>query len=230
MKEPVFFDLDHTLWDFETNSRETLAELIRDFGPHFSRPLSISEFFPVYAPINVHCWELYRQHAITQAELRIKRFYDAFETLGIPPGDWIHSFAARYTEECPKKGGLFPGALEALQIISEHFSIHIITNGFLDVQHIKLEYSGLQPYVQAMVTSEEAGYRKPDARIFHYALHHSGTRKSDPWYIGDDYEADMLGASAAGLTPLFFNPENKPNPFGFTEIQHHAQLPALLGL
>lgn len=221
---PVFFDLDHTLWDFETNSRETLDELLLYFQQEIAHPISIDAFFPIYSLVNLKCWELYRKHEITQAELRINRFTESFETCGVQVGSWIQDFAASYTRECPKKGSLFPGALETVQALSEKLPLFIITNGFEEVQKIKLEYSGLKPFFKEMITSETAGFRKPDIRIFNYALKQSGSSRRDHFYIGDDYEADMLGAKAAGMKPVYFNPQKKDNPAGFQEIASLSEL------
>jgi putative hydrolase of the HAD superfamily len=225
-RQPIFFDLDHTLWDFETNSRETLSELLLYFSDSISQPIEIESFFPVYSRINEKCWELYRKHEITQAELRIRRFEESFAECQIATGSgsWLSEFAERYTLECPKKGALFPGAIETVAILAEESPLFIITNGFEEVQRVKLEYSGLQEYITEMISSESAGYRKPDVRIFDYALKRSGSPNRQHWYIGDDYETDMLGARAAGMTPIFFNPQKKLNPEGFREISALSDL------
>jgi putative hydrolase of the HAD superfamily len=222
--QPIFFDLDHTLWDFETNSRETLSELLINFSDLISHSIEIDTFFPVYSQINVKCWELYRKHEITQAELRIRRFEETFGACQIVTGSWLFEFAEQYTLECPKKGALFPGAKETVSSLAEKSPIYIITNGFEEVQRVKLEYSGLQEFITEMISSESAGYRKPDARIFDYALKRSGSSNRQHWYIGDDYETDMLGAQAAGMTPIFFNPQKKVNPEGFREISALSEL------
>jgi len=226
LSQPIFFDLDHTLWDFETNSRETLVELLLDFSSSIGENVQIEVFFPVYSRINEKCWELYRKHEINQAELRIRRFEESFAACLIATGSasWLSEFAERYTLECPKKGALFPGALETVSILAKESPLFIITNGFEDVQRVKLEYSGLQQYITEMISSESTGYRKPDVRIFDYALKRSGSPNRHHWYIGDDYETDMLGAQAAGMTPLFFNPQKKANPAGFQEISTLSEL------
>lgn len=221
---PIFFDLDHTLWDFETNSRETLEELLLYYKKEIAHPISIQEFFPIYSRVNEKCWELYRKHEITQAELRINRFIETFETCGVTIGSWVQEFSTSYTRECPKKGSLFPGALDTVQALSEKSPLFLITNGFEEVQKVKLEYSGLKPFFQEMITSERAGFRKPDVRIFNFALQQSGSTRRDHFYIGDDYEADMQGAKAAGMKPVYFNPEKKANPDGFMEIASLSEL------
>ena len=226
--QPIFFDLDHTLWDFETNSQNTISDLLEGFKDKIPIPLSRQDFFSVYTRMNEACWDLYRKKQITQEELRIKRFKETFEVFGISYSPWQQDFAKEYLAECPRKGTLMPGALETLEVLSQYYRIFLITNGFEAVQKTKLQHADIGQYISGMITSETAGCTKPDKKIFDCAIQKSGTQSPINWYIGDDYDTDVRGGTAAGMKAVFYNPARKANPDGYTEIQSLMELIPLL--
>ncbi len=202
----LFFDLDRTLWDMERNARETLAELYERYNLK-SRGIETSELFiEHYNRYNDLLWDRYRKKKIDKATLRALRFKQTLAHLGVHDQKLADRFDVDYISEAPKKKNLIPGAIELLDCLKDDFKIHIITNGFPEVQHHKIENSGLQNYFDIIITSEGCGYSKPDKRIFMHALKKAGSKKEEALMIGDDLHVDIIGAREAGWHQVFFNP------------------------
>lgn len=201
----LFFDLDHTLWDFERNSEETLLHLFEQHklarfaadGPSFVRK---------YSEINRELWSQYNMGKINKATLRTARFERTFAAFDIDPAQVTADFGAQYLQICPTKPWLFPYAQEILHALSQQYTLGIITNGFAESQHVKLNAGNIAQYFKAVVISEEIGYHKPDARIFAHALEKLGATPEGSLMIGDSLETDMAGAIAAGIDQVYFNP------------------------
>lgn len=212
----IFFDLDHTLWDFEKNSHETLIHLydhyqLKDFGVTHA-----DIFIEKYREINTKMWVMYENKQIDKETLRVKRFEEAFVALGISREDVPHGIWELYLDLCPTKTNLFPHAIEVLEYLHSKYHISILTNGFEETQHRKLDNSGLRPYIKHMVSSEKTGFAKPDPKIFEHLLQISDTRKEEAIMIGDNINTDIKGAKAAQIDHIFFNPEK-------TEHQHEVE-------
>lgn len=203
----VFFDLDHTLWDFESNSDNAFKEI---FKKH--ELLDSSEkFLNYYRGINHEYWRLYRNEKISKDKLRYGRLRDTFDKINLRVSDvTINQLAVDYIDALPNYNTLFEGAIEILDYLKPKYQLHIITNGFNEVQYRKMEASGLSPYFDKIITSEDAGVKKPNPVIFNYALNHSKAQKSESIMIGDNWEADVMGAINFGLDAIFFNPESQP--------------------
>ncbi|HEY0045943.1 MAG TPA: YjjG family noncanonical pyrimidine nucleotidase [Flavobacterium sp.] len=198
----IFFDLDHTLWDFEKNSALAFKEIWQ------SRQMNIDldSFLSHYVPLNYQYWERYRNGEITQEVLRYGRLRDTFELLNYVIGDeMIEQLSSDYIEILPDHNHLFEGAIEVLQYLSARYNLHIITNGFDEVQNRKIVNSGLAQYFQTITNSEMAGVKKPDPRIFEYALAKANARKESSIMIGDCIEADVRGALNCGIDAILFN-------------------------
>ena len=202
----VFFDLDHTLWDFETNSDKTFAYI-------FDRnnvALDIERFTETYRPINKKYWKLFREDKVSKKDLRYCRLREAFDALEFEAGDaLIHTLSEEYIAFLSLNNALFDNAFEVLDYLRDRYSLHIITNGFEEVQHRKLNSSKLKPYFENIVTSENVGVKKPDPRIFRYAMEISDARPEESIMIGDNYEADIEGALNVGMHAILceFNGE-----------------------
>ena len=202
----VFFDLDHTLWDFETNSDKTFAYI-------FERnrvAIDLESFTETYRPINRKYWKLFREDKVSKSDLRYSRFREAFDVLEFEAGDdLIHTLSEEYIAYLSLNNQLFAHALEVLEYLRKKYSLHIITNGFEEVQHRKLASSRLEPYFEHVVTSENVGVKKPDPRIFQYALEKAEARPTESIMIGDNYEADIQGALNVGMRAIMceFNGE-----------------------
>jgi len=194
----IFFDLDHTLWDFVTNSRATLDEL-HSYFDLMELGISSAEFIEAYEEINFALWGQYALGNIDKAVLRVLRFQRTFNQFGVNDRKWANAFGKEYVERCPKRGTLMPGARELLDWLHGDVPMCIITNGFSEVQSIKLEHSGIKDYFDAVITSEHAGAKKPSNRIFEIALRKMKADASSGLMIGDNHTADIMGATNVGM-------------------------------
>lgn len=202
----IFFDLDHTLWDFETNSREALHDLFVKDGLEQACKAPYSEFIKAYEAINHRYWQLYGEQKVTKEELRYKRFHDAFVHFGYDNETLARQWADDYLRLSPYKTNLVHGSLDVLDHLKEKYTLHLITNGFIEVQNIKLDHSRLRPYFQNIIISEEHGFNKPDVRIFRLAEALSAAKPEECLMIGDNYETDITGAQQAGWQAIHLDP------------------------
>ena len=213
----IFFDLDHTLWDFEKNANETLRTL---FDRHnFARfnTFKVEEFISVYSDINHALWRLYQSNKITQLQLRDVRFVRTLTRLGVSENDIPATISAEFTNILPLKSAVFPYTHEVLDYLKPNYRIHLITNGFNDIQGIKLASSNLTHYFEEIITSEHSGHLKPDPRMFRHALERTGATAAESLMIGDNLECDVLGAYNAGIDQVYFNPSKRRH---FNQITH----------
>jgi putative hydrolase of the HAD superfamily len=225
----LFFDLDHTLWDFEKNSKQALVELYRNYDWEQTLDLPVEEFLKTYYQKNDEMWALYREHKIDKATLRHRRFAESFSKYGYGHDEKVESFESDYIAMAPLNTTLFPGCIEMLSILEEHFTMHIITNGFEESQHIKMEKSGLTPFFQHIITSDKIGVNKPDPKIFIEAMRLAGAKKETSLMIGDNLHADILGARRVGIDQVFFNPKQDQHEEEVSyEIKDLMELPPLL--
>jgi putative hydrolase of the HAD superfamily len=217
----VFFDLDHTLWDFDKNSEMAFATLFEKNHPE----IAINDFIEVYAPINQACWKLYQYDLISHEELRYKRLKDSFDALNYAiPDSLIHQIAEDYISILPDNNHLFDGTIELLNYLNPKYHLHIITNGFANVQYKKIANSKIDTYFKTITNSEMAGVKKPNPIIFQYALDLAQAKKENSIMIGDSLEADVQGAIDFGIEALFFNPNKETSPEGIIEINHLLEL------
>lgn len=197
----VFFDLDHTLWDFEKNSKLAFQKLFKDFDIK----IPLEDFLKHYEPINLDYWKLYREDQISKENMRRLRLLDVFALLNHQlPEDLIDALAEKYIDYLPQNNHLLPGAVEILEHLKPHYRLHIITNGFEVVQNRKLIHSGIEHYFDTITNSERAGVKKPHPEIFRYALHLAKTSSKQSVMIGDNLEADIMGAEAVGFHTIHF--------------------------
>lgn len=204
----VFFDLDHTLWDFERNSALTYRDL---FEQH-AIGLPLEEFLHHYVPLNLQFWKKYREGRITKERLRYERLKAVFDRVGFPVSDEaIHQLSEAYIDQLSSHTHLIPNCLEVLEYLKGKYRLHIITNGFEEVQFRKLRNSRIDAYFIEVVNSDRAGVKKPDPRIFQMALEAAGIRPEAGVMIGDSLEADIRGARSVGLQALHFNVHREPD-------------------
>ncbi|MDX1285912.1 MAG: YjjG family noncanonical pyrimidine nucleotidase, partial [Draconibacterium sp.] len=202
----VFFDLDHTLWDFDKNSGLAFERVFRKHKIE----LPLAEFLRVYEPINLDYWKKYREDRVSKEQLRRGRLTETFDCFKLKfPLETIDSLAHCYIEELPIDNHLFTGAVDILDYLSANYRLHIITNGFEEVQHLKLHNSGIKKYFSTVTTSEEVGLKKPHPVIFETALMKASVASTQSVMIGDSLEADIIGAQKAGMHTLFFNYRNE---------------------
>ena len=205
----IFFDLDHTLWDFESNSENTFKYI---FDKN-SIEVSYHEFSEIYKIINEKYWKLYREDKVTKSELRYSRLRDSFVELKYEIDDsLIDILSEEYILNLANYNALFVGAKEILEYLKPKYKIHIITNGFEEVQYRKLKNSFILTYFTEIISSEKAGVKKPNPKIFNYALEMSNAKPEESIMIGDNFEADILGAKKVGMHTIFceFNGQRFP--------------------
>lgn len=224
----IFFDLDKTLWDFESNSRSALAELYEKYQLAVRGIHDFELFFQVYSQVNDQCWEMYRKNLINKEYLRHQRFFLTLKKFGVESRSLAKAIGKDYVEISPTKTALVSGAKEILEHLHKRYSLHIITNGFEEVQHQKLKNTGIDHYFQEVITSERAGRRKPDPAIFQFAMKKTGASPNESLMIGDDLEIDILGARNNGWQTIWFNPHQKHDPNGGLAIQHLHQLISMI--
>ncbi|MGB0373539.1 MAG: YjjG family noncanonical pyrimidine nucleotidase [Flavobacteriaceae bacterium] len=206
----LFFDLDHTLWDFEKNSALTFDQLLIDY----QIPVRLDDFLKVYVPLNLEYWKAFREQRMDKETLRYRRIKDTFDQLKISiDDDMVYTLADAYIQNLPEHNHLFPGAIEVLDKLKERYSLHIITNGFREVQYFKMRNAGLTPYFSTVTDSESVGVKKPNPLIFQKALTDANCDPTRSVMIGDSYEADILGALQVGMHAIHFaiageNPHN----------------------
>ncbi|GAB3579306.1 YjjG family noncanonical pyrimidine nucleotidase [Hymenobacter daeguensis] len=213
----LFFDLDHTLWDFEKNANETLHTL---YAQHdFARfgTFTVDEFVSVYSDINHALWRMYQSNKITQPQLRDLRFSRTLAKLGVSDDQIPANISAEFTDILPLKSAVFPYTHEVLDYLKPNYRLHLITNGFNDIQGIKLASSNLTHYFEHVITSQQSGCLKPDPRMFRHALARTGATAAESLMIGDNLECDVLGAYNAGIDQVYFNPDKRRH---FNQITH----------
>jgi putative hydrolase of the HAD superfamily len=218
----LIFDLDRTLWDFDANSLLALEEMFVFFGLHARGVADFESFHRVYKKINAGLWDDYRKALVTRETLSLNRFLHSIRAFGLDDEKLALEMSAFYVR-------VFPGAHEALAYLHPRYRLHVLTNGFADVQYRKLERSGLKKYFDHIITSEEAGAHKPSPVIFEYTLEKIGAPASECLMIGDDPEVDLHGARNAGMDQMLANFDGQTDGGGFTfEITSLDQLKHLL--
>jgi putative hydrolase of the HAD superfamily len=225
----IFFDLDHTIWDFDRNAREALHELFGIYKLKELGLLSPDLFIETYTRNNHMLWAEYHTGKITKAELRQARFKKTFLDLGMHPDLIPAGFEDHYVRLCPTKTNLFPHAHETLGYLQSKYTLHLISNGFSESQDIKISRSKIGRYFQHVIISELVGVNKPDKAIFEYALRLAGTTKDESLMIGDSLEADVRGALDFGMDAIYFNPAGLEKPDDVpVQILHLKELMLML--
>ena len=205
--EHVFFDLDHTLWDFEKNSDLTFEKVFKKQNIN----TDLNTFLEVYRPINLEYWRLFRDEKVSKKELRYGRLKKAFDSINYTiSDDLIDTIAIEYIEYLSDFNHLFEGTFEILDYLKDKYQLHIITNGFEEVQHKKMKSSKLLPYFDAIITSESVGVKKPNPKVFHHALKVANANQENSIMIGDSLEADIFGAINIGMPAIYCNFDHKP--------------------
>lgn len=209
----LFFDLDHTLWDFEANSRQTLAELYETMNLKERGVDDFERFNKNYLVHNEKLWDRYRKGFIKTEELRWKRMWLTLLDFKIGDEKLAREMGLVFLNLLPSRKLLFPHAIEILNYLTQkNYVLHLITNGFEATQHAKLKNSGLDSFFKEVVTSEGSNSLKPHKAIFDYALLKSNANLKESIMLGDDIDVDIAGARAAGLDQVYVNHLNKPLP------------------
>ncbi|MDP5001749.1 MAG: YjjG family noncanonical pyrimidine nucleotidase [Flavobacterium sp.] len=224
-KKHLFFDLDHTLWDFDKNSAFAFETIFKQQG----LDINLSDFLEIYIPRNQHYWKLYQVNQITHEDLRYYRLKDVFDALEFEVSDAIiYHLSDEYIKYLPEYNHLFDGAIELLDYLKPKYQLHIITNGFASVQTKKLKNSNIDHYFETITNSEMAGVKKPNSEIFNFALSLAKASKEESIMIGDSYEADVIGAIEAGIDAVFFNEQKIQVAQPVFQVTHLLELKNIL--
>ncbi|SEH05466.1 YjjG family noncanonical pyrimidine nucleotidase [Candidatus Venteria ishoeyi] len=200
----IYFDLDRTLWDFESNSEDTFRDILKKYDL-LSKLGSFEKFLTTYRKFNDRLWHQYRDKLIEKKILSWKRFYLTLLEFGINDIDLSKEIGEDYLTISKTKKKLFPFTHEILRYLHEKYSLHIITNGFEEVQFSKLDNCNLRKYFTEIITSEKVGVQKPNPEIFEFALHTAKAKREESLMIGDDVEVDIKGAMNQGIDQVHFN-------------------------
>lgn len=225
----IFFDLDRTLWDFDKNS-ESALRIIYDELKLSDHSSSFDSFMTIYRDINARFWRDYAEGKIDKIELRNGRFTDTLKEFKIDNAKMGEDMSSRYLEISPYQTHLFPSTKEVLtDLKNSNYKLHIITNGFKEVQFTKLENSGIIHFFDDILCSEEVGKAKPHPLVFEGALKRTNAKAANSIMIGDDFNADVVGAENAGIRGVLFDPLKKyKGKSGLERIEHLEEIPPLI--
>jgi len=225
----IFFDLDHTLWDYDANATDSLHELYDRYDFYDLGVFGKADLVKTFFEVNYELWDLYNEHKIHRADIRKRRFPTIFERLGAMLEDMPSDIEPEYVALCPTKKKTYKHAHDILEYLSVKYQLHVITNGFDDIQETKLRSSGIRDYFDVIVTSETANNRKPSKEIFELALNLSNADLEESIMIGDNLGSDIEGALNVGMDHVWFNPNgyktDKPIQH---EIENLLQLKTIL--
>ena len=221
----VFFDLDHTLWDFDKNSKHTFKKILVDNEIN----IDINIFLETYGPINTDYWKLYRENNISKDKLRYGRLNDTFKVLNIDISTKIiYKLSDDYIKHLSSFNFLIDDTIPILKYLDSRYKLHIITNGFQEVQNFKLINSGIDIFFKTITNSEMAGVKKPNQKIFQLAINKAKTDFNSSIMIGDNLDADIHGALNAGMDAILFNYHKISVPKGVNSIDKLIELRDLL--
>jgi putative hydrolase of the HAD superfamily len=202
----LFFDLDRTLWDFDSNSFETLKEIYAKYDIGNIINAGCDDFYKSFLTYNYNLWNDFKSGKIIKSTIRFKRFYLTLKAFGIESNKLSKLMSDDFIALSPIKNILLPGTHDVLDYLMNKYSLHIITNGFKDIQLVKLKNSDLLRYFDKVIISEVVGVHKPDKKIFRKALQLAKAKKPESIMIGDDLTADIIGAKNFGIDQVYFNP------------------------
>ncbi|WP_179022366.1 YjjG family noncanonical pyrimidine nucleotidase [Winogradskyella forsetii] len=211
----VFFDLDHTLWDFDKNSGLTFEKIF-----NLNKiEVELNDFLSIYEPINLNYWKLYREEKVTKSALRYGRLREAFDCVGITVEDeTINHLSEAYIDNLSSFNYLFDGTFEILDYLKDKYELHIITNGFEEAQEKKMVASNIKPYFKTVTNSEMVGVKKPNPKIFNFALDLASANAKESIMIGDSLEADIEGAHKIGMDTIHFDYKDAHNGHGYKRV------------
>jgi putative hydrolase of the HAD superfamily len=231
----LFFDLDGTLWDIKQNTQITLRELWKQWEMESQTIETFRKFYQRYTYHNDQVWALYRDNKIDKEMLRVVRFERALNDIGLVwSNEDVLRFAEQFIDRCPSQPHLLPGALELLKMCKPHFKVYMITNGFNEIQTIKMKAAGIDQFFESVIYSEDLGIKKPHPEIFQLAMQRAKCLASEALMIGDDWDADMVGAMGVNMDQAFLaSTEDQLNEIriadGLKPLRHNRQPTYRLG-
>lgn len=220
----LFFDLDHTIYDFDKNSALTFQAIFTEMELS-----GVDDFMTHFKPINDSYWERFSREEISRDSLRYGRLKDTFDAINVKINDdHIYYIADEFIGKLPNYNHVFDGAYETLDVLKNNYRLHIITNGPDAIQEKKLKNANLTAYFQTITNSEIAGVKKPHPGIFQHALTTANTKAKNSIMIGDNINADVYGALNVGMQAVWFNEFKLENTIGVAEVQQLNQLLEIL--
>ena len=209
----IFFDLDRTIWDFDKNSIEVLKDIFSKYNLKEKGIPSFDEFYKTYYEINHGLWDKYRIGAIEKNFLSLERFWATLRHFNIDEKETAYNMSQDYVKLSPYKTHLFPNSHEILSYLNKKYTLHLITNGFAEVQSIKIKESNLEQYFNEVIISEQTPWKKPSPEIFKFAINKVGAKVEESIMIGDDIKADIKGAAAIGMDNIWTNMINSKSDY-----------------
>jgi len=207
-KKHIIFDLDDTLWDFQRNSHDTLVDLFNAYRIN-DQGIAINDFISTFRKVNNALWDQFDEGLISRDVIREERFPKIFEELEIKLNGVAMQMQASFMSTCSAKPNLVNGVIEVLKKFKSTYKFHILSNGFDEIQYVKIKAGGLEPYFDKVITSGRAGFRKPEPEIFDFALNEIGAHKDECIMIGDNPLSDIEGAFRFGMEQVYYNVHKK---------------------
>ncbi|MEO5944846.1 MAG: YjjG family noncanonical pyrimidine nucleotidase [Ferruginibacter sp.] len=202
----LFFDLDHTLWDFDTNAKTSLTDVYAHFDLDNKVAAPFDDFYRKYLHHNEILWNRYQQGTITAEELKWRRMWRTFMDFKIADETLSKNVSTRFLEILPTKKEVFPHTFEILKYLKDkNYELHLITNGFEKTQWSKLKNSNLDIFFTEVITSEGSNSLKPKKEIFDFAIAKANAKLHESIMLGDNLDADVQGAMNAGMDAVFVN-------------------------
>jgi HAD superfamily hydrolase (TIGR01549 family) len=226
----VIFDMDGTLIEHTWQLNQLMEALFASFADKLA-PISIDDFFETFWPKAEDMWYM-MVDGVLSGDLATRYSYvNTLRVLGQDTslaGDMVDTWREVVLNEVKP----FADTLTVLDALRPHYTTGIVTNGYMALQQAKIKRYHLAEHVDFTLISEAAGYHKPDPRIFYTALQLAGQpTPAQTLYIGDNPTTDIQGARAAGLIPIFFNPNDDPAPpAGVVKIKRLSELLTFLPL
>ena len=220
----LFIDLDDTIYDFSSASREAFMETYELL--HYDRFFdSFNHYYSIYEPYNLELWHIYGEGKITKEELNKRRYSYPLEVVGIKDQELADTFCREALGRIPTKNRLIDGAIELLEYLSPKYNMYILSNGFKELQSHKMRTAGIDKYFDALILSEDIGVNKPNRELYEYALEKTGSKLEESIMIGDMFETDIVGAANIGMKQIYFNPKKKEShtfapTYMVTELLH----------
>jgi putative hydrolase of the HAD superfamily len=224
----IFFDLDHTLWDTDRNSSESLSELYKEMALDAHGLPEFEKFLECYRSHNERLWGLFSENKIGRDAVRINRFRYTLEDFNLRNYELANILSEEFAKRTPYKSHLIADTLHVLKNISSRYNLSIITNGFKESQAIKMKHSGIDNYFTHLFISEEVGFNKPDVRIFEHALSVSGTSCAEALMVGDTYETDITGARSANIDQAYLKAVHPEDHIATYKISKLTELLTIL--
>lgn len=204
----LFIDLDDTIYDFSSASREAFMETYELL--HYDRFFdSFNHYYSIYEPYNLELWHIYGEGKITKEELNKRRYSYPLEVVGIKDQELADTFCREALGRIPTKNRLIDGAIELLEYLRPKYNMYILSNGFKELQSHKMRTAGIEKYFDALILSEDIGVNKPNRELYEYALEKTGSKLEESIMIGDMFETDITGAANIGMKQIYFNPKKK---------------------